>query len=113
MPQFVLLLHESEWHPESLSPDELQGLMGRYRAWFEKMRAVGGSKLRDNEGRVLRRNGSGISVTDGPFAEAKEVLGGYMVVEAANYDEAVRLCQDSPHFELGSIEIRQIETARG
>ena len=68
-----------------------------------------GQQLRDNEGKVLRRNGKGVVVTDGPYAEAKEILGGFIIVEAANYEEAVRLCQDSPHFEYGSIEVRQIE----
>ena len=49
-------------------------------------------------------------VTDGPYSETKEVLGGYYLIEAANYDEAVRRCKDHPHLEHGgTIEVRQIE----
>ena len=109
MPQFMLLLRDSGWNPEELSAEEIQAVLGRYRAWNERMRAKDGQKLRDDEGKVLRRNGKGITVTDGPYAEAREVLGGFMIIEAASYDEAVRLCQDSPHFDYGSIEVRQIE----
>ena len=49
-------------------------------------------------------------VSDGPFAEAKEVIGGYFIIESANYDEAVKLSSDCPHLELGGrIELREIE----
>ena len=51
----------------------------------------------------------GVTVTDGPYAESKEILGGYLVVEAESYDDVVRNCEDSPHLAYGSIEIRQIE----
>ncbi len=113
MPQFVLLLHDRDWNPEQIAPEQLQEFMGRYRAWFDRMRAVAGAKLKDNEGRVLRRNGSGkVTVTDGPFAEAKEILGGYMIVDVPSYDDAVKLCNDSPHFDIGTIEIRAIEATR-
>ena len=50
-----------------------------------------------------------MTVTDGPYAEAKEVLGGFLVIEAADYDDAVRQCDGSPHLEFGTIEIRAIE----
>ncbi len=109
MAKFVLVLRDSGWNPEEMSPEEIQSVIGRYRAWSEKIRSNGGQKLRDNEGRVLRRDAARISVTDGPYAEAKEILGGFMVIEAATYDEAQRLCEDSPHFDYGSIEIRQID----
>jgi hypothetical protein len=109
MPQFVLMLRDSGWNPQDLSAEEIQAVIGRYNAWNKKMRATLGQKLRDNEGRVLRRNGKGIAVTDGPYAEAKEVIGGFMIVEAASYEDVVKLCQDSPHFDFGTIEIRQIE----
>ena len=112
MPQFLVVLRDSEWDPDSMSPTEIQAVMTRYRAWVDSLKGDG-HKLRDNEGRVMRRNGSGaISVTDGPYAEAREVLGGFLVIEAKDYDDAVRLCNDSPHFHFGRIEIRQIEDTR-
>jgi hypothetical protein len=48
-------------------------------------------------------------VTDGPYAEAREVIGGLFIVEAGDYDEVVALSQDCPHLEFGTIEIRQIQ----
>ena len=109
MPQFLILLRDADWNPESLSPEEIQAIMKRYRAWVDRV-AGKGHKLRDGEGRVLVRNDSGIAVTDGPYAEAKEVLGGYLVVDADSYDDVIRSCESSPHLDYGSIEIRQIES---
>ena len=111
MSQFLIVLRDTSWNPESLSPEELQAIMKKYRVWVDRL-AGKGSKLRDHEGRVLRRDKGEVTVTDGPYSEAKEVIGGYFVIEAADYDEAVRQCEDSPHFEFGSIEIRELEQRR-
>jgi hypothetical protein len=48
-------------------------------------------------------------ITDGPYAEAREVIGGLFILEAADYEEAVALSRDCPHLDFGSIEIREIE----
>ena len=109
MAQYLLLLRDEYWNPDAMSPEEMQAFFLRYRDWMASMKTVGGQKLADDEGRVLRKNGKGVSVTDGPYAEAKEVMGGFVIVEADSYDEVVRQCQSSPHFEAGSIEIRRIE----
>jgi hypothetical protein len=108
MSQYLIMLRDASWNPESLSPEELQAIMKRYRTWVDRI-AGKGNKLRDGEGRVLRKDG-GISVTDGPYSESKEIIGGYIVIEAQDYDEAVRQCEDSPHLDFGSIEIRAIES---
>jgi hypothetical protein len=108
MPQYMLVLRDSEWDPSSFSPEELQAVFEKYGAWSARMGGTG-NKLRDDQGRVLVRNGNGVTVTDGPYAEAKEILGGYMIVEADSYDDVVRHCQDSPHLQFGSIEIREVE----
>ena len=107
MPQFILMLRDAGTWPGELSPDEIQALMLKYRSWIQKIGGAG-HKLRDGEGRtVVGKNG--VTVTDGPYAESKEILGGYLLVEADSYDDVVRNCQDSPHLAYGSIEIRQIE----
>lgn len=49
---------------------------------------------------------------DGPYAETKEVLGGYYLIEAPNYEEAVRRSLDHPHLSHGTIEVREIEVVR-
>jgi hypothetical protein len=96
--------------PDDISPEEMQAIIARYGAWKDKLGATG-QKLFDGQGRLMARNGNGVTVTDGPYAEAKEVIGGYFIIEAKDYDEAVRLSNDCPHLDFGSIEIRQIELA--
>ena len=52
-------------------------------------------------------------VSDGPFVESREIVGGVYVLAARDYDEAVALLSDSPHLRFGSIEIREIEELPG
>lgn len=112
MPKFVLLLHESTIDP-NISPDEMQAIIQRYVAWRGKVQANGrfveGHKLHDGQGRVMRGGSSGMKVTDGPYAEAREVIGGLFIIEAATYEEAVELCKDCPHLDFGAIEIREVQ----
>ncbi len=108
MPQFVVMLRDSGSFPEDISPEEIQAIIQKYGAWIQSMGGKG-QKLRDGEGRIVVRDRDRITVTDGPYAEAKEVLGGYFLVDADSYDDVVSRCQESPHLEYGSIEIRQVE----
>jgi len=115
MPQFMLLLHDNPKEFARLSEEELQAVVGEYRAWGQKMASEGslvlGHKLTSEGGRHIARRGSEVLVTDGPFAEAKEVLGGYFVVTAASYDEAVEIAKSGPHLRYhGRIEVRKIDT---
>jgi hypothetical protein len=85
----------------------------RYIAWRQRVeqggRRVTGHKLVDGQGRVRRGKIGGAAITDGPYAEAREVIGGLFILEAKNFDEVARLCQDCPHLEFGPIEIREVE----
>jgi hypothetical protein len=108
MPQFILLLRDDQKAFNGLSPEEMQQLMQKYGDW-RRSKAVSGQKLADGDGRVLRKLNGKPSVIDGPFAEAKEVMAGFFVIEAANYDEAVATAKTCPHMEFGSIEVRAIE----
>lgn len=111
MPKYVLLLHEAADFSQ-ISPKEMQAIIERYIAWRRKLeqgRSIGGHKLKDGEGRVMRRANGAVAVTDGPFAEAREVIGGLFILEAASYDEAVALCRDCPHLDFGTIEVREVE----
>lgn len=108
MSQYALLLRDNGKAFSGLSPEELQKLVQRYREW-RRTKATGGQKLADGAGRVLRKSNGKPAVTEGPFAEAKEILGGFFVIEAAGYDEAVEIAKTCPHVDFGSIEVRQIE----
>jgi hypothetical protein len=114
MPKYTLLLRDAgtRFDP-NMSPDQMQAITQRYIAWRNKLqqngRAVMGHKLHDRHGRVLDGAGGAMKVTDGPYAEAREVMGGFFVIDAANYDEAVELSKDCPHLDFGSIEIREVQ----
>ena len=114
MPNYLLLLHQTPSKFRNLSPEKIQKILGSYIAWREglvkrnKMRA--GEKLTDDGGRRLRTRNGQVSVTDGPYSESQEVLGGFFMIEAANYDEAVEIARTCPHLvEDKWIEIRQVD----
>ena len=117
MPRYLLIARDDgqAWgsFAESASPAQMQEVIEQYREWAERVASQGklhgGEKLRDGEGRVMRGQGKGHKVTDGPFTDTKEVVGGYWVLEAASYEEAAQLAADSPHLRFGSLELREIE----
>ncbi len=111
MSRFLVLLRDEPSGFASLGPAEMQAVIEKYIAWGDALRASGhlvmGEKLVDGTGRVVR--GAGPVVTDGPYAESRELVGGVYVLQAADYAEAVRIMSDSPHLAFGSIEVREIE----
>ena len=113
MAQFILILHENPAAFADLSPEEMQQVIARYSAWGKALAAkgqyVGGHKLTDDGGRHMRRTSGAIKVTDGPYNETKEVVGGIFLVTAPDFDGAVALSQDCPHLDKGWIEVRQID----
>lgn len=114
MPNYMLLLHDDPSQFAGKSGDEVMAVIQDYMAWTERMRAagryVGGEKLSDEPGRVLRRVDGAARVHDGPYSETREVLGGYMTISAASYDEACALVLDHPHLAYGgTIEVRAVE----
>jgi hypothetical protein len=113
MPGYLLFLHEDPSAFVNVSPEEMQAIIQKYTAWKTRMQNAGllsrGEKLQDGTGRVLRRNGGSLDVTDGPYTESKEVIGGLFEINAENYDAAVEAARECPHLEYGTIEIREIE----
>lgn len=113
MPKFLMLARSDARAWEGISAEEGQRIVKQYVDWSDRMRAAGrlagSNKLTDGDGRVLAGNGSRVEVKDGPYSETKEVVGGYWLLEAADFDEAVKLAKDSPHLRFGTLEIRAIE----
>jgi hypothetical protein len=109
MPQFILLLYEDPPGWQKLSPEEMQKAVEKYMAWTTKPFTKDSKRLAPDPGRVIRSHNGKPRATDGPYSETKEVLGGFYLIEAANYDEAVKLALGHPHAEYGNtIEIRQL-----
>ncbi len=112
MAGYVVLLHEPAGAFADLSPGQMQEIIQKYQRWSRKLRQSGhlldGRKLKDGEGRNLVRR-QGQIVTDGPFSETREVIGGFFLIQADGYDKAQELLSDCPHLDHGRIEIREID----
>jgi len=113
MANFMLILHGPPNAFQGLSPEEMQRTIEKYRAWTDKMRSadrwVVSDKLKDEGGKVLSMQQGKVSIVDGPYSEAREVVGGYYTLRAADYEEAVALTREHPHLNFGRIEIRQVD----
>ena len=112
MDSYLLLLHGTRLTP-NMSPEEIQAITSRYKAWATKLheagRLAGSTKLEDRTGRVLRGQGGEMRITDGPFAETKDVVAGYFLIQAESYEDAVEWTKDSPHLDFGTIEVRKVQ----
>jgi hypothetical protein len=109
MAQFLLLLYDNPTDWQKVSPEEMQKAIEKYMAWTKKPFTLDSKRLGGDAGRVVQRQNGKNRATDGPYSEAKEVLGGYYLIEAANYDEAVARASDHPHLEYGgTLVIRQL-----
>ncbi len=109
MAQFMLLLYDDPTAWRKVGPEDMQKAIEKYMAWTKKPFTVDSKRLGEDAGRVIRSQGGKPRTTDGPYSETKEVLGGYYTIEAADYDEAVKLALDHPHLEHGgTIEVRQL-----
>ncbi|HLY16110.1 MAG TPA: YciI family protein [Bryobacteraceae bacterium] len=109
MAQFMLLLYNDPAGWSQLSPEEMQKATEKYMAWTKKSFTRDSHRLTEDAGRVMRSVNGQTRTTDGPYSETKEILGGYYTIEAADYDEAVRLALDHPQLQYGgTIEVRQV-----
>ena len=116
MPQFMLISQDSTEIPEGfeITPEIIQGILQKYNDWAESLQKSGHlvslNKLRDEPGKHITGTGKNMVVRDGPYAETKEIIGGYWIITAANYDEAVKLASGCPSLEFGSrVEVREVE----
>jgi hypothetical protein len=116
MAQFMLLLHQAPNYNSDLPREKMLEMTKKYMAWADSLRQtgkmVGGEKLTASGGRQLRSQAGKLVVSDGPYAEAKDVLGGYFVIEARDLAEAEAIARECPHFALAPTnwaEVRPIE----
>ncbi|HZQ93083.1 MAG TPA: YciI family protein [Terriglobales bacterium] len=117
MAQYLLLLYANPADWMKFSPEEMQKAIEKYVAWGMKASQSGflkGShKLTNDVGKVLRGK-TNARVTDGPYSETKEVLGGYYLIEASDYNQAVERSKDHPHLGFGgTIEVREVDNLGG
>lgn len=110
MSNFLFLFRGGDAGWKEQSPEEVQAHMQKWGAWMgglkEQKKLVDGLPLA-KEGNVVHNKGE--VITDGPFAEGAEVVGGYLIVAAENQKEAVEISKGCPIFEHGgNVEVREI-----
>ena len=107
MAKFLLIYRDAAEPQAQPSPEEMQGFLAMWGEWFQQF----GPKILDGgdallpTGRVLKPSGE---IANGPYVEAKEVIGGYSVIDAETYEGAVEIARACPIAKIGgAIEIRQ------
>ena len=110
MKEFMMIFIGADYADLGLSPEELQNRMGKWFAWGNKMEQAGvlrgGKALNPEMRRIVGKNRT---VTDLTSVEVKEIVGGYYLVEAKDFDAVEKIAQDFPDYDLGgTVEIREI-----
>lgn len=109
-PEHLLLFRGNDWH-KGLSPQEMQAVASKWMAWFKRLTDEGiclaGQPL-EREGRLVSGK-NGRVVSDGPFAESKEAIGGYFLLRVNTMDEAVAIAKECPGLAYGiQVEVRPV-----
>ncbi|HVX51117.1 MAG TPA: YciI family protein [Chitinophagaceae bacterium] len=109
MKDFMLIFINGEGS-RNFSPEQMQENMQQWFSWVNDLKAkgiyVGGEALMP-AGKTV--SGKNPVVTDGPFAESKEVVGGYFIIKAAGYDEAAEIAKASPDLPYGgAVQVREV-----
>ncbi len=111
--QFLLLVYNDAERAGALPPGRYDAMMHDCFVHADELRAEGkllqSQQLEPAAGaKSVRIRGGKVSVTDGPFAETRELLGGFNLIEAADMDEAVRIASEFPWATTGCIEVRAV-----
>ena len=112
MAEFVLFIRDDQVKYDGFTPEDFAELFQKFVRWAERLeregRLRGVERLEPADGRTVRQRG-GALVVDGPYVEGKETVLGYFIVEAADYDEAVRIAAECPSIPIGaSVEVRRV-----
>ena len=105
----MLIFRGTDWY-KGLSPEEMQQISDKWMAWFKGLMASGtavaGNPL-EREGKIV--SGKNRVVSDGPFAESKETIGGYFLLKVNSMDEALAIAKDCPGLPFGiRVEVRPV-----
>jgi hypothetical protein len=110
-PEYLLLFRGTDWD-RGLSSEEIQNVLNRWIAWSDRLTEQGkiraGQPLMD-QGKVISGK-KGQTILDGPFAEAKESVAGYILLQVDSLDEAVEIGKECPGLDYGlSVEVRLVD----
>jgi hypothetical protein len=112
--RYLCLIYDEEKKLGAMSKGESDAFMGEYFAFTEDIKKtghyVGGNALQPvGTATSVRVRGGKMSTTDGPFAETKEQLGGYYLIEAKDLNDALQVASRIPSAKLGTVEVRPIQ----
>jgi hypothetical protein len=115
--KFMFLIYHDEKTLDALPDGEMQALVDAALGYDEELRRSGhyivsNALQRARTGRTVRVRGGKATTTDGPFAETKEQLGGFFLIEARDIDEACAIASRFPPARLGTIEVRPVQELR-
>ncbi|HKW10556.1 MAG TPA: YciI family protein [Gemmatimonadaceae bacterium] len=111
--RYLCLIYENEKNLATLPKDQSDAVMAEYGAFTQGIKDtghyVGGNALQPTpSATTLRVRNGKVSATDGPFAETKEQLGGYYLINAKDLNDAIQVASKIPSAKVGSIEVRPI-----
>ena len=111
--KYLCLIYSDRSRIDAMAAGDQKAIMGEYAAFTEGIRKsghyLGAERLAPvQRARTLRSRNGKLSTTDGPFAETKEQLGGFYLIDAGDLDEATQIASKIPGTRLGSIEVRPI-----
>jgi hypothetical protein len=112
--RYLCLIYSDEAQWEAMPEAEVNAVMGEYFAFTDSIRKSGhyvaGDALKPtNTATSVRVRNGKLSTTDGPFAETKEHLGGYYLIEAKDLNDAIQVAARIPSARIGTIEVRPVE----
>ena len=115
--KFMFLIYHDEKTLDTLPDGEMQGLVDAALGYMEELRQSGhfivsNALQRGRTARTIRVRGGKVTTTDGPFAETKELLGGFFLIEAKDLDEACAVAARFPPARIGTIEVRPVQELR-
>ncbi|HEX4646743.1 MAG TPA: YciI family protein [Verrucomicrobiae bacterium] len=109
--EYMLLFRGTDW-AKGLSPEEIQNVMDQWKGWFDGLVNKGVAKTGrplEHEGKIVSGRNGRVVVADGPFAESKEAIGGYFILEVSGQEEAVAIAKSCPGLAYGAVvEVRQL-----
>jgi hypothetical protein len=108
--QYVLLIYDNPKQWENIAPEQMESIYGEYMAVSQLPATTGGAQLQPTDtARSVRVKDGETIVTDGPFAETKEALGGFYVIEAGSPAEAEQIAARIPSARMGgTVEVRPV-----
>ncbi|HXJ84080.1 MAG TPA: YciI family protein [Candidatus Methylomirabilis sp.] len=112
--RYLITIYHDEHELDALPDDKRRALVDSALEYIDEIRHSGhfiasNALQRARTGRIIRVRGGKVSTTDGPYAETKDQLGGFILIEARNMDEACEIAARFPPARIGVLEVRPVE----